>query len=73
MQENDRLKTWSLLNLFSGAPVDEMLRGPLIDLVENVIPLQADHHEAFGSMRLWYTDRRVQTNSPTGIFILISG
>jgi hypothetical protein len=72
VQETAKLRTWSLLNLFAGSPVSEMLNGPLIDSVENTIALEKNHHEAIGAMLLWFTERPVQPRYPTGIFILVS-
>ena len=40
--------------------VHEMLQGSLIDSLENVLILEKNHHEAFGQMRLWFTERPVR-------------
>src|ERR1700724_3817019 len=53
-------KTWALLNLFSGLGLHDMLSGPLIDSLQNMLALQHDHHKAFGEMRLWFTESEVQ-------------
>ena len=53
--------------------MSELLRGSNIDSLENVLMLQKDHHDKFGSMLLWFTDRPVQpiiaTNNHSSILI----
>jgi|SRR5271170_860178 hypothetical protein len=64
---------WSLLNWFSGETVSDQLRGQKIDSLENVLMLEKNHHDKFGSMRLWFTERPVQPiTTPTDILILVS-
>ena len=40
--------------------MSELLRGSNIDSLENILILQKDHHDKFGSMLLWFTDRPVE-------------
>jgi hypothetical protein len=56
-----KLKTWSLLNQFSGIALGDILDSALIDSTQNILALQHDNHKAFGEMRLWFTESEVQS------------
>lgn len=61
VQIEQKSRTWALLNQFSGLPLHNMLSGPLIDSVENILALQHDLHKAFGEMKLWFTESEVHS------------
>ena len=53
--------------------MSELLRGSNIDSLENVLILEKNHHDKFGSMLLWFTERPVEPiTAPTDNIILVS-
>ena len=47
---------WKALECFAGIGVRNLLNGPGIDGLHNVIPLEHNHHNAFGKFELWFTE-----------------
>jgi hypothetical protein len=55
--------TWDLLNQFSGIDISLLLNGSRIDGLENVITMEMNHHQAFGSFKLWFTPHKVDLSN----------
>jgi hypothetical protein len=53
-----------VLNHFAGVNLSHQLAGKRIDNIENLLILEYSHHEAFGSMKLWFTEPELH---PTGL------
>ena len=71
-QESERRYTWSMLDHFTGGEVYKYLCGEEIDSLRNVIILDKNHHDFFGSMCLWFTERPVLSPSTQLIYSLVS-
>ena len=46
---------WRALECFAGPEVRNLLNGPGIDGLHNVIPLEHNPRNAFGKFELWFT------------------
>jgi hypothetical protein len=62
---------WAALECFAGPEVRNLLNGPAIDGLHNVIPLQHDHYNAFGKFELWFTKDTLDVTPFAVLFNLV--